>query len=380
MKKYFLTLAALCGFFIAQKTEATCSNYTAYSDGQILNASSLNGLQTNYTNCINDILNGDTFTGNISLYSGSDLFAFSDTGTTETVEILGETGAASFGLRAVGIPINLTLVNATTSTTDDSVKIQCGSSACSATNPGFITLLSTTSGQMTLFKVTSDVTIKITGASFDLLSNLTGVLLKVFAVNDAGTLKWCVGRLGRYGTVTTSNTTATPASANLSDEYLCNSAISGSNTIQEIGYVRGDFTVSGAVWDLQTGTDDIVTGQSSDGIWQPYSLSCTGFSAAMSGTLKWTQIGYTIHTAFVWGSGGTSNSTSFSCTLPAKAKIAFIAPIPVYTDNSVAGYNGYANATSSSTTIDFLRASGASWTNSGTKNIANMDFTYEAEN
>lgn len=82
MKKIIITLAALSGFFIAKNSFATCSNYTTYTSGQTLTSSSLNSLQSNYTNCINEILNGDIFTGNMYWYSGSSLFMYSDTGST----------------------------------------------------------------------------------------------------------------------------------------------------------------------------------------------------------------------------------------------------------------------------------------------------------
>lgn len=92
MKKLILTLAALSGFFITQNAQATCSNYTSYVDGQTLTSSSLNSLQSNYTNCINGILDGDIFTGAINLHSGSDLNIFSDTGSTLKFSIDGVTG------------------------------------------------------------------------------------------------------------------------------------------------------------------------------------------------------------------------------------------------------------------------------------------------
>lgn len=92
MKKILITIAALSGFFISENAYSTCSNYTSYNDGQTLTASSLNSLQTNYTNCVNNVLNGDNFTGNINLYNGSDLNFYSDAGTTLKASIDGATG------------------------------------------------------------------------------------------------------------------------------------------------------------------------------------------------------------------------------------------------------------------------------------------------
>lgn len=92
MKKILITLAALSGFFIAQNVFATCSNYTTYTSGQTLTSSSLNSLQSNYTNCINEVLNGDTFTGNMLWYSGSNIAMYSDTGSTLKFSVDGTSG------------------------------------------------------------------------------------------------------------------------------------------------------------------------------------------------------------------------------------------------------------------------------------------------
>lgn len=92
MKKLLVTLAALSGFFIAQNVFATCSNYTTYTSGQTLTSSSLNSLQSNYTNCINEILNGDIFTGNMLWYSGSNIAMYSDTGSTLKFSVDGTSG------------------------------------------------------------------------------------------------------------------------------------------------------------------------------------------------------------------------------------------------------------------------------------------------
>lgn len=92
MKKTLVALAALSGFFIAQKSFATCSNYTTYTSGQTLTSSSLNSLQSNYTNCINEVLNGDIFTGNMLWYSGSNIAMYSDTGSTLKFSVDGTSG------------------------------------------------------------------------------------------------------------------------------------------------------------------------------------------------------------------------------------------------------------------------------------------------
>ena len=62
MKKLLVTMAALCGLFYSSYAKATCANYTTYVDGTVLTAASLNTFQTNYTNCVNAILDAATLT------------------------------------------------------------------------------------------------------------------------------------------------------------------------------------------------------------------------------------------------------------------------------------------------------------------------------
>lgn len=92
MKKLIITLAALSGFFYSQNVKATCSNYTTYVDGQTLSAASLNSLQNNYTDCVNNVLNGDIFTGSMLWHSGYDILMYSDTGSTLKLSLDGASG------------------------------------------------------------------------------------------------------------------------------------------------------------------------------------------------------------------------------------------------------------------------------------------------
>lgn len=94
-KRWVVVMGALCAFFVVKQAGATCANYTAYSDGQVLTATSLNSLQTSYTNCINAVLDGDIFTGNMSWYNGTDILMYSDAGATATFKADGATGVVS---------------------------------------------------------------------------------------------------------------------------------------------------------------------------------------------------------------------------------------------------------------------------------------------
>jgi len=92
-KKVLSIAVAVVATLWAVHAGATCSNYTSYSDGQVLTSSSLNSLQTNFTNCTNNVLNGDSFTGTMNWHSGSDIVMYSDAGGTKTFEVDGAGGS-----------------------------------------------------------------------------------------------------------------------------------------------------------------------------------------------------------------------------------------------------------------------------------------------
>ncbi len=201
-KKIILTLAALSGFFITQNVQATCANFTTYIDGQVLTGASLNSLQTNYTNCINGILDGDTLTGNMLWHSGSDILMYSDTGTTRTVEILGNNGnlnlygggdlslysdtgstlrAALYGNNSnlIAAPFRVGDVsNCSIGVSGSTFSISGeGGVALSATNPCIIRIRSNTSGQSAIATFTADIAV-----TFGATSNTDG---NTFGINAA---------------------------------------------------------------------------------------------------------------------------------------------------------------------------------------------------
>lgn len=173
LKNLVLTIAALCGFFNAQNALAVTSNYTTYVDGQVLTASSLNSLQTNYTNADNAILDGDVFTGNMSWHSGVDALFYSDTGSTLKASIDGATGEAILSTRVIGEAVNCE-INYSAGTVTISGK---GGVALSATNPCHIGISSNSNGVVALATFTANVT--VTDAA---TSNTDGNL---FGITDA---------------------------------------------------------------------------------------------------------------------------------------------------------------------------------------------------
>ncbi len=385
IKNLSLVLAALCGFFIAQNAQATCANYATYADGQVLTSSSLNSLQTNYTDCVNGVLNGDTFTGNIEMHSGADLNIYSDTGSTLKASIDGATGSATIANRSAPFFSNITLVNATTTTANDTIRIRCGSASCSATNPGLVVLQSATVGDITTFPVTADVDLKISGAQWMIGgtdNDVTGAIVKVFAANDNGSLRFCAGYLSGRNSFLTTDTTSTQTNVDSPEELYCNTAVgSASNTVADLGWVRANFTFSTKVWALQTGVNDINLG-SADGYWQPFKSLFTGFSAPpTSGTLRWTQHDRLITVAVFGQTSGTSNATTFTQTAPVKnAFTSAQNAISFYVDNGANVLStGVAIIASAGTQTITMNASGGAsgWTNANGKQ-ASFTLTYEA--
>lgn len=170
MKKILLLLAALGGFFVAQNARATCSNYTTYASGQTLTAASLNSLQTNYTDCVNAVLDGDTFTGNMIWNSGVDAIFNSDAGTTRRAAIFGDSGYIIGATRVVGTTSNCEINYAAGTITISG----WDGTALSATNPCIVNARSNTNGVVVAAYFTANVT-TTDGAASDTDANLFGI-------------------------------------------------------------------------------------------------------------------------------------------------------------------------------------------------------------
>ena len=326
LKKLLTAIAVTASLCLSVTASALTSNYTTYATGQTLTAASLNSLQTNYTDGDNNILNGDTLTGNMLWNGGVDILMYSDTATNLTASIDGATGKFIGAVATPGV-YNLNIKSATTTNANDSVTVECGNEACSATNPGFVVMNSGTVGDLVVFRITADVTQLLTGAHWGIgtTGDITGALIRALFVNDNGTLRTCWAYLGGRKTVLTTDTNATHASVNLPEEVLCNTAVaSATNTVLEYGFMRSNFDDTGGaaedLWANQTGVGDFVTGKTADGLWQPWNPVFTGFSADPTGqTTRWTQVSRIITAKFIKGSNGTSDATGFTVSLPAKA-------------------------------------------------------------
>lgn len=162
---------------------------------------------------------------------------------------------------------NIGMVNTATAVDSDSIKI-CGANGdpLSPDNPGTVTLPSTTAGQLTTFKVTANVTINLTGATWsnDTLGDLTNYILCVYAINDNGVLKWGVTPVYGYPSVLSADTSTTASSVSNFRMMLVNSALGGNSQCHRIGWFYANFDDTGGVsenlWFVQSTVGSIIIG------------------------------------------------------------------------------------------------------------------------
>jgi len=163
---------------------------------------------------------------------------------------------------------NLGLANATTTNANDSIKIQGAGDALSATNPLYINLPTVSSpGRVTRFSATADVTLRLDTAHWGLGTNgnFTDIILRVYAINDNGTLKWGVSNKGGLRSIADTNTHLYAAATSVSTQpkmlIAGASAISsGTWPCREVGWFLGDFNDTGDLWTVQTGAGEIMVG------------------------------------------------------------------------------------------------------------------------
>jgi hypothetical protein len=213
---------------------------------------------------------------------------------------------------------NIGLAAATASVTNDSIKITGATASLSAGNPGYVRVPNT-SGGFTSFTVTSDITITPTSAGFGQSGHgdVTGAILRVIALNDAGTLKWGVIFQGGRKIIKSANAFTAAASVVDPEDALVNSSLGGTSGFLDIGWVRVDFTDSTTRWVVESGAGSINVGISADGFWQPFGLSVTGCSGTPTvPSLEWTMIGESVEIRPNFSC--TSNATSFNFIAPVK--------------------------------------------------------------
>lgn len=286
---------------------------------------------------------------------------------------------------------NIAIIRATTTNAGDSIKITgANGTALSASNYGWVTLPDPTNvGQLLTFSVTADVTLNITGAHWGhgTKGDLTGEILRVLAINDNGTLRFGVALLGGRNCVLNTDVSSTQTSVTAPEHiYSSPTVASNTNSCREIGFFRANFDDTGGaaedLWAVQTGVNDVVTGQSADGLWHPWNCTFTGFSVTQTTTrAQWTQIGRTIFLQYDRNALGTSNATTLTAVAPAKALVTSNGQSGVVgrpTDNSTdLTVPQRIDTAVGSATINFYTSQAAGvWTNSGSKGI-DFNMLYE---
>lgn len=166
----------------------------------------------------------------------------------------------------LGGTINIGLAAATTTDSNDSIKItSADGTALSSTNPGYVMLPGSTGGQVVLKTITADVTLKLTGATLGMAADLADYPWHVYAINDAATLRWGCSAIQGLTRIDGSDDQASAGSITTVDGVLVNSALSGSSSCVEIGWFRANLDYTGGasevLWAVQTGAQDIMIGK-----------------------------------------------------------------------------------------------------------------------
>lgn len=187
------------------------------------------------------------------------------------------------GNKIAGTFSNLGLVNATTTNSNDSIKIQGSGATLSSTNPFLINMPSTvTAGLIATLSATADVTIPLTGAHWGLGTNgdFSGIALRVYAINDSGTLKFGVSNRGGYRSIPNTSCFTTATSVVSQFHMLVNSAISaGTWPCVEIGHFLASFDDTGGaaedLWSVSSSVTSLNPGRQpqANTDWQSVSLT-----------------------------------------------------------------------------------------------------------
>jgi len=356
---------------------------TSGSAGTIIRSDGTNNLYSTATY-------PDTGTVSQIMYcSSTNVFGGLTTANVGTL-ITDSTGIPSISAKcAGGWFYNLSIQKATTTNTNDSIKVTgFDGTALSSTNTAWVDLPDPANpGRLKRFTITADVTKKISGATWAIPANVTGAIIRVIFCNDNGTLRTCFAYQGGRTKLVTTDTNATATSVTQPEHVLCDTAVaSATNSTKELGYVLADFTQSTAVWAVETGVNAVITGQSADGQWTPWPSTVAGYSTLPSGNdfqFFFTQNGLMTTMTIRCGlSTGTSNATTLTLTAPFK-QTSVVGNVP---DVPVRGRDNGANPTAPSlvegspstvTWTAFKDLTGAAWTNVNGKGFGGV-ITFQA--
>lgn len=156
-----------------------CARVTGpFADQDVLYAADYESEMNNLVSCVNERIQGtnNTFSstvtasgGDIKIQSGYNLKLYSDSGSTLYGDWDGATGKFVGAVETYGHISNCSIGNSGTTLT-----IKGNTSSLSATNPCFVSVESSTAGQIAIAKFTSDITVTH-GASSDSDGNLFGI-------------------------------------------------------------------------------------------------------------------------------------------------------------------------------------------------------------
>lgn len=235
-----------------------------------------------------------------------------------------------YGARTKGWFSNLGLAAAQSSVAADSIKIQGAIAALSATNPLSIIMPGATAGLLASLRATADVTLNLTGAHWGLgtKGDFSNVELRVYAINDAGTLKWGVSLQGGLRTITTANSSATATNINAKAKMLVSSTLSGTSACQEVGWFHGNFDDTGGssedLWVVQTTLGSINVGvpvrdqtNFDEVSWTPTGTWSTNTTYAG----KWRRNGHMMQMSVTVTLAGAPTSATFTLNLPSGYQI-----------------------------------------------------------
>ena len=281
---------------------------------------------------------------------------------------------------------NIGAVAATTTTTNDSIKITGPDGVTLSTTNFDIELPSDTAqGRYEKFTISSDITLKISGAHWGIgtTGNITGAILRWGFINDGGaTPALWVGYLGNRETVASTSCFTTQTSVTAPEHLLVNRSLAvGTWPVKEFGYCYADFNDTGDIWAIQSGIGKVFSGRSADGMYQPCNTTHGGFSANPTYTMYWCLNGKKVHIEYVTTVAGTSNATTYTITLPIKANRLLAGSNTFFPVDSGSGAttNAGCQTTATSATLDIYKTVAAgSWTNSGSKRVGHLSFEYEA--
>jgi hypothetical protein len=133
----------------------------------------------------------------------------------------------------------------------------------SATNVMLVAAPAVTAGSREVFSATANVTFSLDNCHWGLgtLGNRTDVELRLYAINDVGTLKWGISNKGGLRSIVSTSSNTAGASITLQEHMLVNTALSvATHPCVEVGWFLADFNDTGDDWTVQTGVGDLNVG------------------------------------------------------------------------------------------------------------------------